>query len=221
LDFLKNLPLNLPEIVSRLIAIIISLAFHEWAHAYAAYKLGDPTARNLGRMTINPLAHIDIIGFLALLIVRFGWAKPVPINPRNFKKPRRDEIIVSVAGVCTNLLLAFIALGIGIAFGVLLVYDGYLFSDGKFMGMLASNFVFINLALFVFNLIPVPPLDGYHVLQNLLIRHINYRFFAFIERYSFIILIVLLMSGFTTTLLSWVVTGLLNGMAQFFTIIGL
>jgi Zn-dependent protease len=221
LDFLKNLPLNLPEIVSRLIAIIISLAFHEWAHAYAAYKLGDPTARNLGRMTINPLAHIDIIGFLALLIVRFGWAKPVPINPRNFKKPRRDEIIVSVAGVCTNLLLAFIALGIGIAFGVLLVYDGYLFSDGKFMGMLVSNFVFINLALFVFNLIPVPPLDGYHVLQNLLIRHINYRFFAFIERYSFIILIVLLMSGFTTTLLSWVVTGLLNGMAQFFTIIGL
>jgi Zn-dependent protease len=221
LNFLNfSLP-SLPEIVSRLIAIIISLAFHEWAHAYAAYKLGDPTARNLGRMTINPLAHIDIIGFLALLLVRFGWAKPVPINPRNFKKPRRDEIIVSVAGVCTNLLLAFIALGIGIAFGVLLVYDGYLFSDGKFMGMLASNFVFINLALFVFNLIPVPPLDGYHVLQNLLIRHINYRFFAFIERYSFVILIVLLMSGFTTTLLSWVVTGLLNGMAQFFTIIGL
>ena len=89
-------------------AILIGLTVHEWAHAYAAYRLGDPTARNLGRMTLNPLAHVDLFGFLMLLLVGFGWAKPVPVNPRNFKNYRRDDIIVSLAGIFTNVVIAFL-----------------------------------------------------------------------------------------------------------------
>ena len=90
-------------------AIIIGLTVHEWAHAFAADKLGDPTAKNLGRMTLNPFAHIDLFGFLCLLVVGFGWAKPVPVNPRNFKNYRRDDIIVSLAGIAMNLVVAFFA----------------------------------------------------------------------------------------------------------------
>ena len=86
--------------------ILVGLSFHEWGHAYAAYKRGDPTARNLGRMTVNPLAHIDPLGFLSLLILGFGWAKPVPVSTRNFKSPRKDELIVSLAGITVNLILA-------------------------------------------------------------------------------------------------------------------
>lgn len=89
-------------------AIIIGLTVHEWAHAFAADKLGDPTAKNLGRMTLNPFAHIDLFGFLCLLVVGFGWAKPVPVNPRNFKNYRRDDIIVSLAGIAMNLVVAFL-----------------------------------------------------------------------------------------------------------------
>jgi Zn-dependent protease len=89
-------------------AILIGMTVHEWAHAYAAYKLGDPTAKNLGRMTLNPIAHFDIFGFLCLLLVGFGWAKPVPINSRNFKHFRRDDIIVSLAGITMNLIVAFL-----------------------------------------------------------------------------------------------------------------
>ncbi len=85
--------------------ILVGLSFHEWGHAYAAYKRGDPTARNLGRMTVNPLAHIDPLGFLSLLILGFGWAKPVPVSTRNFKSPRKDELIVSLAGITVNLIL--------------------------------------------------------------------------------------------------------------------
>ena len=98
------------EIVCRLPAILIGLSFHEWGHAFVAYRLGDPTARNLGRMSINPFRHLDVIGFLMLVLARFGWAKPVPINPRNFSHIRRDTILVSLAGICVNFLLAFLTL---------------------------------------------------------------------------------------------------------------
>lgn len=103
------------ELLYRMPAILVALAFHEWAHAYAAYKLGDPTAYNLGRMTLNPLAHIDLIGLIMMMLVRFGWAKPVPVSTRNFKHPRRDEMIVSLAGVAMNLVLAFVTMLIFLA----------------------------------------------------------------------------------------------------------
>jgi Zn-dependent protease len=143
-------------------AILIGLTVHEWAHAYAAYRLGDPTARNLGRMTLNPHAHVDLFGFLMLLLVGFGWAKPVPVNPRNFKNYKRDDIIVSLAGIFSNLLLAFLFSFIYVA-GILKWGLG---TNEAFMNIVGSV-ITINLALAIFNLIPIYPLDGSHVAESL------------------------------------------------------
>ena len=194
------------ELLYRMPAIRVALAFHEWAHARAAYSLGDPTAFNFGRMTLNPLAHIDPWGFVMLALFRFGWAKPVPINPRNFKNPRRDEIIVGLAGVFTNLLLAFAAMGVfyGIAATVGL--------RNAALNTVIYYFYFINLSLCVFNLLPIPPLDGYQVFSCLLARRVGLKPFLFLEKYGFMILIVLLMTGVLGNIMSVVVNWLMNGM---------
>ena len=180
-------------------AIIIGLTVHEWAHAFAADKLGDPTAKNLGRMTLNPFAHIDLFGFLCLLVVGFGWAKPVPVNPRNFKNYRRDDIIVSLAGIAMNLVVAFFAT-ILFYFGV---YRWNLGSNEAFYTIFLS-IVMINLSLAVFNLLPIYPLDGSHVFESLFMRYIP-RFFMFLRQYGQYILIALLVSGLVSTVLGTVV----------------
>lgn len=195
-------------VLYRIPGIIIGLSFHEWAHAYAAYKRGDPTARNFGRMTVNPAAHIDPIGIIMLLVVGFGWAKPVPVNTRNFKHPRKDEIIVSVAGVITNLLLAFVFTGIWIAVAA--------FAYNEIAVNLLMYVVVINLALCVFNLLPVPPLDGYHVLQCLLMRKVSYKFFQFVERYGTVLLIAVLILNANFGFLSYLVQAILTGFASFY-----
>lgn len=186
-------------------AILIGLTVHEWAHAYAAYRLGDPTAKNLGRMTLNPLAHIDPIGFVMLLLVGFGWAKPVPVTPRNFKNYRRDDIIVSLAGIATNLIVAFLFSFVYVA-GIL---KWGLATNEAFMSIIGS-IISINLTLAVFNLIPIYPLDGSHVLESLLIRKIP-RFFMFLRQYGQWILIILLITGLVSSALSYLVSGIASG----------
>lgn len=186
----------------RIPGIIIGLSFHEWAHAYAAYKRGDPTARNLGRMTVNPAAHIDPVGIFMLLVAGFGWARPVPVNPRNFKSPRKDDIIVSLAGVTTNFIIAFVLTGV--------LFVVTFFTQNEIAYLLLLNAVFINLGLFVFNLLPIPPLDGYHVFQSLFARIISYRFFQFIERYSMVLLIALLIIGSNTGFIGTAVVGIFS-----------
>jgi len=197
------------QILYRLPAVLVALSFHEWGHAYAAYKLGDPTARNLGRMNVNPLSHIDFLGLLMMALAGFGWAKPVPINPRNFKHYRRDDIIVSVAGVTVNFLLAI--------FGMLLIY---LFAIANGSNIIIANilyaFVSINLSLMVFNLLPIPPLDGSHLLEDLLIKVTGPKPFVFLSRYGSYILLILLVTGIVTSVLGAVVSFILNGLITLF-----
>lgn len=196
------------QILYVLPGVIIGLTVHEWAHAFAAYKLGDPTAKNLGRMTLNPVAHVDIFGFLCLLLVGFGWAKPVPINPRNFKNYRRDEIIVSLAGITMNLLMAFVFTFVFYA-GVLLLDLG---GNEAFIRIF-TGIVIINLSLMVFNLLPIYPLDGSHVLECLL-GHRFPRFFVFLRQYGQWILIILLVTGVFGGLLSWIVSAIWSGFSK-------
>ena len=178
---------NLLQIVAGLPGLIIAMVIHEYAHAQVAVWLGDFTPRMMGRLTLNPKAHIDPLGMLALFLVHFGWAKPVMINPHNFKQPRRDDILVSLAGPGANLLMAFLAL---VAL-VLLSRVGVHITEGIYwVFMLIVEY---NIGFAIFNLLPLPPLDGSHVLKQLLPRDLAYQF-ASLERYSLLILILLLMT---------------------------
>ena len=186
-------------------AIIIGLTVHEWAHAYAAYRLGDPTARNMGRMTLNPIAHIDPIGFIMLLLVGFGWAKPVPINSRNFKHLKRDDIIVSLAGITMNILVAFVFSFIYVA--------GFLkwgLGTNEAFTSIIGSIISINLALAIFNLIPIYPLDGSHVAESLLMHKIP-RVFWFLRQYGQFILLALLLTNIVSTVLGYLISGITSG----------
>ena len=151
-----------PESLVLLIPVLLfAVVFHEFSHAWVANKLGDPTARYAGRLTLNPIAHLDPIGGLMILFVGFGWAKPVPVDPRYLKNPREDMMKIAFAGPASNLLLAFIA-------GTIL-RSGY-FQGNMAMMMVLFRFIQINIMLAVFNMIPVFPLDGSQIFSGLLIR---------------------------------------------------
>ncbi|HYH02897.1 MAG TPA: site-2 protease family protein [Bacillota bacterium] len=159
---------DLTKMAYMLPAILFGLTIHEFFHALTAYQMGDDTAQKQGRLTMNPIPHIDLFGFIIMLLVGFGWAKPVPIDPRNFKRPKRDEILVSLAGPASNLVLAVL---FGAIFKAMLTFAPQLFQNNQ-TGDLLSNFfvygIWINLVLAVFNLFPIPPLDGSHILMVLI-----------------------------------------------------
>ena len=178
---------NLMSIVAGLPGLIIAMVVHEYAHAQVAVWLGDFTPRLMGRLTLNPKAHIDPIGMLMLMVAHFGWAKPVQINPRNFKNPSRDDIMVSLAGPAANFITAFLALFALLAYSRM----GGEMTAGVYWVL--KMIIEYNIGFGIFNLIPLPPLDGSHVLMQLLPRDMAYKL-ADLERYSFLILIVLLMT---------------------------
>jgi len=165
-------------------AILFGLTIHEFSHGWAAWRLGDPTAKMMGRLTLNPLKHLDPIGTIALFLFKFGWAKPVPIDPRNFRHPTRDMAISGLAGPAANLLAAAVS---GLILRVLI-----LFHVGGFASAITVNFVFFNLVLCFFNLIPIPPLDGSRLLYHLLPPRLAAGY-AHLERYGFIILIAIML----------------------------
>lgn len=165
------------------VALIVAATVHEFAHAYVADRLGDPTPRAMGRLTLNPLAHLDPIGSLMILLVGFGWAKPVQINPANFADWRRDSILVALAGPLANVTLVFL-LGLPFKLGVVDV------SGDALAGLLGWS-IQINAMLAVFNLIPIPPLDGSRVLVGLLPGSMAISY-ARIERVGFLILLALI-----------------------------
>lgn len=177
--------------------LLFSLTVHEYAHGWVAWKLGDPTAKNAGRLTLNPISHLDPIGAIAFIVLRFGWAKPVPVNPSYFKNPLKDMLWVAAAGPAVNLVLAVIS-----AFFYKLILS---FGEQIILSQLATAFfrpvlgmleisVWINLVLFIFNLLPVPPLDGSRILTGILPRDMAHSYMQ-VERYGFVILILLMMSG--------------------------
>ncbi len=151
-----------PQIIVLLIpALVFSLSFHEFAHAWMAYKLGDSTAARMGRLTLNPMSHLDPMGSLALLLMGFGWAKPVPVDPRYLKNPRQDMVKVAAAGPISNIILAIIA-----ALVLRLLFDTDLLSNS--VKTFFIIFMQINITLAVFNLLPVSPLDGSQILSPFL-----------------------------------------------------
>jgi Zn-dependent protease len=184
---LKRIALVLP-------AVLVGFTVHEFSHALVAVRLGDSTPRDQGRLTLNPISHIELIGLLMILLVGFGWAKPVQINPRNFKNPKNDEILVSLAGPFSNVLFG-IAFALALKF--LLTLAPQIFYTGGFgpvLFQILSYFVWINLLLAVFNLFPIPPLDGSHILLSL-IPDKFIRFKLVYTRYGRFILIALILLG--------------------------
>ena len=165
--------------------IIVGLSFHEFAHAWVAKKLGDDTAERQGRVTINPAAHIDIVGFVSLLILGFGWGIPVPVDERNFKHPRRDNILVSLAGVTMNLLIAVIFTGILKIIYMTLGYAQTGMTGAVFTVVL--DVIVINLVLMIFNLMPIPPLDGFNLVTEIFGLQ-KYSWWATVYRNSYIFL---------------------------------
>jgi Zn-dependent protease len=179
-SFLQRLLLQVP-------ALLIAVTVHELAHALVADRLGDPTARSLGRLTLNPLPHIDPLGALAFVLAGFGWAKPVPVNARNFRNPLRDMTKVAVAGPIANFLTAFAALVL-----ILVLKPAALIPEAA---LRALSYVYtFNLVLGIFNLIPLPPLDGGHFLPYLLPRSAGSALHG-LERYGMLVLLVLVFTG--------------------------
>jgi len=206
--FILNLSVRLP-------AILAALTFHEYAHGWVADKLGDSTARLSGRLTFNPLAHLDPIGTLALIFSPVGWAKPVPVNFNNLRHPRRDMVWVAAAGPGANLVLAAVS-----AWSLRLFEGGGAIVESSWLAGLATPLylmlqvsVLINVALAIFNLLPLPPLDGGRIVSGLLPPR-QAASYGRLERYGFVILLVLIFSGAVDRLI-WppiaLVAGLLLG----------
>lgn len=184
-----NLATAIIYILSALAVIFLTSPIHEFAHGFIADRLGDPTARYQGRLTLNPFAHIDYMGALGILLVGFGGARPVPVNPYNFRNPKRDMSFVAVAGPLSNVVAAFVCMVLAnlvlVTTRTLAFY--YVFSFFYFIAQ-------INVRLAVFNLIPVPPLDGSRILAQFLPNRIYYKLMQY-ERYIYFILIILVFSG--------------------------
>jgi len=175
--------------------LLITLTIHEFSHGYVAYLLGDDTAKRAGRLTLNPISHIDPVGLLMLFIVRIGWAKPVPVNPYNFKNQKRDMAITAAAGPAANFAMAII---LSVIFNLLktanpnLLYSGSVLAQ-LFTGMLVYA-ILINLALGIFNLIPIPPMDGSKILGGFLSDEAYYKYTAQERKGAQILMIIFAIS---------------------------
>jgi len=205
-------------ILGFLLAVMIALVLHEWAHAFAAYKSGDPTAKMMGRMTINPAKHVEPLGLLMFMTVGIGWAKPVPVNPFNYRNFRWGNFWVSVSGVIVNLILGIVAsicfffvwraTGTTSLTAIASTNLGLFFPYVFFMYAM-----FINFALLIFNLLPIFPLDGYNMLVSF--TKPNNRFMQFMRQYSQPLMIVVLLTLMFTGVVGMMLNGIVNGLISF------
>lgn len=197
-----NFP-SLYEILVAFPAFIIGLTFHEFAHGWAAYKLGDKTAYHQGRLTLNPIPHLDPVGFLMLVLFRFGWAKPVPVNPYNFRGDiKKGMLLVALAGPATNLLVALAA---SLLLGFTWVHMPF---EREIYIQIMWQIIYINVILAIFNLLPVPPLDGSKILAGLLPGRQEWLYH--LEQYGTIILLILLFTGLIGRVLGFFITPIIN-----------
>lgn len=198
---------GIEDLLYTIPAVLVAISMHEFAHGYVSYKLGDPTPKQSGRLSLNPFRHLDLVGTLCLMFFHFGWAKPVMVNPYYYKKRKMGMLMVALGGPLMNFIIAFISLfGMGI---IIKVTGGYIGSSiVMFLFDLLNYMVVINLGLGVFNLIPVPPLDGSKVLGAVLPEDKYFKYMQY-ERYGSLLLILLLGVGVLSTPLNFV-TGLLN-----------
>ncbi len=189
-DVINGLDWSVPlEILGSVIPALICITLHELSHGYVAYLLGDPTAKRMGRLTLNPIKHIDIVGLVMMAVFKFGWAKPVPIDYRNFKHPKRDTAITAAAGPVANVIIACVFMFLyGLLFLPLTMTDNEVIS--QFLLNTLSATAYISAALAVFNLIPIPPLDGSKILFSFLSDEVYMKLMR-IEQYGMIILILL------------------------------
>ncbi|MBO4299759.1 MAG: site-2 protease family protein [Clostridia bacterium] len=258
LSYLKDILYILP-------AILPALVLHECAHGWVAFRLGDPTAKMMGRLTLNPLKHLDPVGTLCMVFLGLGWARPVPVNPRYFRNLRRDDLLVSLAGITANLIMFFIGCLLVLFFliaGLRAIPEDMLYGSGEYLAEvegalyrvgfadvaayplsmkdyliapylggvwgvvyeIAVNFTLVNLALAIFNLIPIPPLDGYHVLNDIILKR---PLFASpqVARIGQGAMLLLLWTGYLGKALSavenWVIGGVGAGFAGVFRAAGL
>ncbi len=246
---------SLQSLITLLPAILPALVLHEMAHGWIAWRLGDPTAKMMGRLSFNPLKHLDPLGTLFLIIVGLGWARPVPVNPRYFKNPRRDDFLVSIAGITANLIMFVV--GCALMYGMVFIAlravpesmwrdangfimntdDGYRYYVSRaeavryaysmreyliepYLGTVWGyvfeifvRFAIVNVSLAVFNLLPVPPLDGYHVVNDLLVRR---ALFAprRVAQIGQALLLILAFTGWLGKGLSWAINGLFSGIGR-------
>ncbi len=231
MNWITSILSELPIYLLSLPVVLMALSMHEMAHGYVACKLGDPTARNLGRLTLNPIKHIDPLGFICMIFFRVGWAKPVPIMTRNFKKPRRDMAIAGAAGPIANLILAIINL---LTLRVLMIFLSNAFGEEAwsfyvayvageaFTGTLAftglSLLVYLlylgtimNISLAIFNLIPVPPFDGSRIFYAFLPPKLYFGVMKY-ERIIMLVMLVLFAFGFLSGPLGWLLNKIAGGL---------
>ena len=187
------------------LAVLITLTVHEYFHGYAAYKLGDPTAKSLGRLTLNPIHHLDPYGAICMVLFHFGWAKPVPINARYFKKPKRDFAITALAGPASNIAMALFS---AFLYAVLLkLFSGMLFTSELIYSIVQNSEIFVyifhrvNIGLALFNLIPIPPLDGSRLLCAILPTKLYFEIMKYERTIYYIFIGWLLVGGFISSFL--------------------
>lgn len=180
-------------------ALLVAVSVHEFSHALMADRLGDPTPRVNGRLTLNPLAHLDPIGTLLLLLTRFGWGKPVPIDPYNLENPRRDAALISLAGPASNLIFATL---LSLILKFLLI--------SQFLSFLISPIIFLNVALAIFNLLPIPPLDGSKILFGFLPEEMAIQWEEFLAQYGLLLILFLLFPFSGRSLVAYLILPVIN-----------
>lgn len=216
-NFVQNLDLTqLFFLLLSAVATLMCITIHELSHGFVAYKLGDPTAKNAGRLTLNPIKHLDLLGFLMMITVHIGWAKPVPVDMRYFRHPKRDMAITALAGPVSNILTAWAALLVGSGLYQLLYRMGSGFSDGavtvlSYVILFLCYVAVLSVGLGLFNLIPIPPLDGAKIFFSVLPDKVYYQGLKY-EKYIMIVMLIVAWTGVFSGPLNFLMGGTLRGL---------